>query len=170
MAINEILLQTLMQNNPGVSFGLEESYPLKSTYPDAVPLGPIMQLGAPGDPGAFSADTAAQTVSYWQNTEQQLLANPEATASSDTLLTYAHDAVAQANLLAAHDYSAEAEQAYGVASQLAPGSFEAVAGLSGVLYQTGQVNQAIQILNDFAQNNPSQQAAVDLQRSYLTSK
>lgn len=170
MSINERLLQTLMQNNPDFSFGLEESFPLKSTYPGAVPLGPIMQLGEQGNPGAFSADIAAQTVSYWQNSAEQLLANPEAAASSDTLLTYSHDAVAQANLLAAHDYSAEAEQAYNIARQLAPSSFEAVAGLSAVLYQTGQANQAIQILNDFAQKNPSQQAAVNLQRGFFTSE
>jgi len=170
MAVNEILLQTLMQNNPDLSFGLEESFPLKSTYPGAVPLGPIMQLGAQGDPGAFSADLAAQTVSYWQNTAQQLLANPEAAESPDTLLTYSHDVVAQANLLAAHDYSAEAEQAYNLASQLAPTSFEAVAGLADVLHQSGQANRAMQILNDFAQNNPSQQAAVNLQRCSLNAK
>lgn len=170
MSINEKLLQTLMQNNPYLSFGLEESYPLKSTYPGAIPMGPIMQLGAQGNSGAFSAETAAQTVSYWQNTAQQLLANPEAAGSSDTLLTYAHDAVAQANLLAAHDFSAEAEQAYNVASQLAPTNFEAVAGLSDVLYRKGQANQAVQILNDFALKNPGQQAAVNLHRSFLTSK
>jgi predicted Zn-dependent protease len=159
-----------MQNNPDSSFGLEESFPLKSTYPDAVPLGPIMQLGAQGNAGAFTADLAAQTVAYWQNSAQQLLANPEAAGSADTRLTYSHDAVAQANLLAAHDYPAEAEQAYNLASQLAPTNFEAVAGLSDVLYHTGQANQAIQILNDFAKKNPSQQAAVNLKQSFLSSK
>ena len=40
MAINERLLQTLMDKNPDFSFALEESFPLKSTYSNAVPLGP----------------------------------------------------------------------------------------------------------------------------------
>jgi hypothetical protein len=42
MAINERLLQTLMQKNPDLSFAVEESFPLRGTYPDAAPLGPLM--------------------------------------------------------------------------------------------------------------------------------
>jgi thioredoxin-like negative regulator of GroEL len=105
-----------------------------------------------------------------QNSAQQLLANPETAGSADTLKTYSHDAAAQANLLAAHDYPAEAENAYNLASQLSPTNFEPVAGLSDLLYQTGRANQAIQILNDFAQKNPTQQPAVTLHRNTLTSK
>jgi hypothetical protein len=48
MAINEILLQTLMQKNPDLSFAVQESLPLKGTYADAVPLGPLMELRAQG--------------------------------------------------------------------------------------------------------------------------
>jgi len=39
MTINEKLLQTLMEKNPGLSFAIQESFPLKGTYPDALPLG-----------------------------------------------------------------------------------------------------------------------------------
>src|SRR5437899_5063592 len=46
MAINERLLQTLMSKNPDASFAIEESFPFKSTYAGAVPLGPIMELRA----------------------------------------------------------------------------------------------------------------------------
>jgi hypothetical protein len=168
MAINENLFQMLMQNNPDVTFAIEQSWSFKSTYAGATPLGPIMQLGAPGSSSGFSSDTAQQAVTYWQNTTQQLLANPEAAGSSDTLLTYSHDAVTQAEMLAAHNFSAEAEQAYNLASQLAPTNFEPIAGLTTVLYQNGKSDQAIQVLNDFAQRNPNQQAAVDRQRTTLT--
>ncbi len=170
MAINELLFQMLMQNNPDATFAIEQSFPFKSTYAGATPLGPIMQLGAPGSSSGFTSDTAQQAVTYWQNTTQQLLANPESAGSADTLLTYSHDAVTQAEMLAAHDFSAEAEQAYNLASQLAPTNFDAVASHSTFLYQNGQTEQAIQILNDFAQKNPTQQAAVDRQRSLLTVK
>src|SRR3954465_12417429 len=46
MSINEKLFQTLMRNNPHLSFGMEESYPLKAVYGNAAPLGPIMDLGS----------------------------------------------------------------------------------------------------------------------------
>lgn len=42
MDINERLLLKLVDKNPELSFGLGESFPLKKTYADAVPLGPIM--------------------------------------------------------------------------------------------------------------------------------
>ena len=168
MAINENLFQRLVLQNPGVSFAIEQSFPFSSTYPGAVPLGPIMQVGSPVAALGLSPDTAQQAVSYWQNTTQQLLANPEAAGSADTLKTYSHDATTQADMLAANQQPGAAEQTYNLASQLSPTNFEAIAGLSTVLYQNGQPDQAIQILNDFAQRNPAQQAAVNQQRSTLT--
>ena len=41
MAINEQLLQTLLQKNPNATFALEETFPLKSLYASATNLGPI---------------------------------------------------------------------------------------------------------------------------------
>jgi tetratricopeptide (TPR) repeat protein len=165
MAINERLLQTLMQNNPDASFALEESFSLPSTYPGAVPAGPIMQLRAGQNP--VTPDVAAQTVNYWSTAAQNLMADPEAAGSPETMLLYSHEATAQANLLAADNYNSQAEQAYNLASQLAPTNFDAIRGLSTVLSQSGQTDQAIQILNDFAQKNPDQQAAVARQRNNL---
>ena len=170
MAINENLFQMLVQQNPDLTFGIEQSFPFKTTYAGAVPLGPIMQVGGAGNAAGLSPDTAQQAVSYWQNTTQQLLANPEAAGSADTLKTYSHDAVTQADMLAANQQPDAAEQAYSFASQLSPTNFEAIAGLSTVLYQNGKSDQAIQILNDFAQKNPTQQAAVDRQRTTLSAK
>src|ERR1041384_3505488 len=40
MTINEKLLQALMQKNPDLTFAMQESFPMKGTYADAVPLGP----------------------------------------------------------------------------------------------------------------------------------
>ncbi len=44
MAINERLLQMLMDKNPDLSFAIEQSFPMKSTYASATPIGPIMEL------------------------------------------------------------------------------------------------------------------------------
>ena len=48
MAINEKLLQTLMAKNPEMSFAIQESFPLKGTYADALPLGPAHGTARPG--------------------------------------------------------------------------------------------------------------------------
>jgi hypothetical protein len=154
MLINERLLQTLMQKNSDLSFAIEESFPFKGTYSDAVPLGPLMELGA--SQNAFTSQQAAQSLQYWQTTSQQVLADPETVNSDTALKSYSHDAVAAANLLAAHNFSSEAEQAYRLAAQLWPGNPESVSGLADVLAGTGHEDQAQQLLDDFAQKYPDQ--------------
>ena len=164
MAINERLLQTLMQKNPDSAFALEESSPLKGTYASAAPLGPIMELRAQGGQNALTADRATKALDYWRATTQQLLSDPEASNSLDTLRTYSHDATAQANLLASHNYNAEAEQAYNFASQLSPSNLEAVSGLSEILAKSGRTDQARQLLDDFARKNPAQRSEAETVR------
>jgi hypothetical protein len=167
MNINELLLQTLMKNNPEASFALEESFPLKSTYGDATLLGPIMELRAPDGPKALTQEQAAQSVNYWRNMAQQL--GPDADAPDGSLIrkTYSKMAAAQANLLADHNYSAEAEQAYRLANQLEPSSPEPVTGLSELLARTGRGQEARQVLDDFARSHPDQRASMDATSAWL---
>ena len=77
MAINEKLFQALMEKNPDASFAIEQSFPLESTYANATPLGPIMELRVRDEQNALTAERAAQSVDYWRATAQQLLADPE---------------------------------------------------------------------------------------------
>jgi thioredoxin-like negative regulator of GroEL len=80
-------------------------------------------------------------------------------------MTHSHDAVAAANLLAAHNYSVEAEQAYRLSSQLWPGNPEPVGGLSEILARTGRADEAHQLLEDFARKHPDQRAAAETIRA-----
>lgn len=59
MAINENLLQMLMDQNPNLPFALEESFPFKSTSASAAPLGPIMELRVQDVEQSFTAEAAA---------------------------------------------------------------------------------------------------------------
>jgi len=162
MAINEKLLQGIMAKNPDLSFAIQESIPLKGTYSDALPLGPLMELGAQSGQGSFTVERAAESLQYWQTTAQQVLADPEATGSPEALKSYSHDVVASANLLAAHDFNGEAEQAYRLAQQLCPYNPEPVSGLADVLVGTGREMEARQLLQDFADKYPNQKK--DLER------
>ncbi len=161
MAINERLLQTLMAKNPDLSFALQESFPLKGTYADAAPLGPLMELRAQDGQNSFTAERASESVDYWRNTARQVLADPEASGSPAALKSYSHDATAAANLLAAHDFTGQAEQAYRVASQLWPGNPEPVGSLAGLLASNGREDEARRMVEEFGRKYPDQQKALE---------
>jgi TolA-binding protein len=165
MLINEKLMQALMQKNPSLSFAMEESFPMKGFYADAAPLGPLMELNASSGQGAWTPEQAAQSLDYWKSTTAALQADPEAAGSDATLKTWSHDAVAAANLLSAHGYGAEAEQAYRYSAQLWPASPEAVNGLAQVLAENGRASEANQLLTDFVSKYPNERAAIEKARS-----
>jgi tetratricopeptide (TPR) repeat protein len=163
MAINNLLTQILLQKNPNLSFAMEESFPLSSTYTGSAPLGPIFELRT-GD--AMTADQASQSVNYWQNEAQNLQAEGETSAT--VLRSFSHDANAQGNLLANNDFPVEAGQAYQTALNIWPGSVEAITGLTRVLAQQGQFDQAGQVLDTFLQNNPQESQTVsNLRQTWL---
>jgi tetratricopeptide (TPR) repeat protein len=144
MMINERLLMTLMQNNPSLSFALEESFPLKGTYADAVPLGPVMQLGVTSQNG-LDADAAGQSVAYWQDTTRQLLSDPAASGSSDVLRAYAKMEVGQANVFVNHDLLTQAIETFRLADQLAPDSPEVVFGYVNLLLKQNRFADAMEV-------------------------
>ena len=161
MAINERLLHALMDKNPDVPFGIQESFPLTSTYPDAVPMGALMELRASDGAAAFTDERATQAVDYWKQRTQQLLGEPESAGSKEERLSFSHDAAAQAHLLASHDFTAQAEQAYRLASQLSPSNPEAAAGLAEMLTRAGKPEEAQQVIDAYVQKNPGQQKILD---------
>jgi len=161
MAINERLLAALMNKNPELSFAVQESFPLQGTYGDALPLGPLMELNARNDQNTFSPERATQTLDYWRTAAQQVLADFDTGGSENTLKSYAHDAVSAANLLAAHNFTSEAEETYRLATQLWPASPESVNRLADLLSATGRGDEATRLLADFSQKYPDQQKAVE---------
>jgi hypothetical protein len=166
MSINEKLLQKMMEKNPDRSFALQESFPMRNTYAEALPLGPLMELGAENAQNQFTSEHAAQSVDYWRSTTQTLLADPEAANSTYTLRAYSHDVNSTANLLASHNFMSQAEEAYRLASQIVPGNPEAVSGLANVLEHTGRATEARRLLEDFARRYPDN--AKELERIRCT--
>jgi hypothetical protein len=169
MAINERILQSIMQMNPDASFGLEESFPLKSTYADATTLGPITELRAADGPNALNADTAAQSLAWWQGTSQQLLSDPEATGSAPIMMTYSKMVDAQANLFVAHGLNDQAEQAFRISLQICPYSPEAVFGCVQLLMGENRPHDALAVAQSAVQADPKnkdfQTLAGQLQKS-----
>jgi hypothetical protein len=157
MAINERILQMIMQDNPDSPFGLQESFPLKSTYADAAPLGPIMELRAPDGQNALNADSASASLNYWQDQVQQLLADPAAADSPDCMKNYSKLTDAQANLFASHGLNDQAEQAFQLSLQICPSSPEAVYGYVGLLMGQNRAQDALAVAQSAAQADPGSQ-------------
>jgi hypothetical protein len=168
MDINERLLRALMDKNPEFSFALQESFPLKGTYADAAPLGPIMELRAQ-DQSTFTPERAAQCVDYWRGMADQLRAAPDDSSEQTASKSFSKLAVGQGNLLAERGLSAQAEQTYRIATEMYPGNVEAAIGLSEVLARTGRSEEARRLLGDFVQKFPNQRGAVDVSFS-ITSR
>jgi hypothetical protein len=156
MSINERIFQGILDKNPGMSFAVEESYPFLSTYGSAAPLGPLMELQSPNAQNGLTLDTAGDALDYWRVASEQLQTDAEAPEGSEVRRSYSHMAVAQANLLASHNYPAEAEATYRIAMELEPSSTEAVYGLSALLGQSGRLDEAQLLVNDFARSHPDQ--------------
>ena len=167
MSINEKILQEFMRKNPDLSFALEESSPLKSTYPGAAPLGPVMELRA-GEQDALTPERAAQSLDYWRQTAQQLANDPEAPPDSDARKAWAQMAMAQANLFADRDLGAQAEPIYRLASELSPGYLTPVGQLAQLFQRTGRANEAQQLLENFIRSHPDQRAAVEALRRQMS--
>jgi tetratricopeptide (TPR) repeat protein len=161
MAINERILAMLMEKNPGMSFALEESFPFKGTYADALPLGPLMELNARDENNTFTAERANQYLDHWRNSAQQILSDPESAGSSTALKSYSHDTSAAANFLAAHNFAGEAEQAYRLATQLWPENPEPIGGLADLLVRIGREDEARNLFQDFIQRYPDQKKEMD---------
>lgn len=165
MTVNELILRSIMDKNPGLSFAVNESSPMRGTYSDASPLGPLMELRADDEQ---KTERAQQALDYWRTTAGQVLADPENTESSAARKTYSHDLVSTANLLAAQHMDSGAEEAYRLSTQLSPSNIEAVTGLSEILLRTGRKSEADQLLQDFARRNPDKRTALETFQGSIT--
>jgi len=146
MAINERLVQALMDKNPNASFAMEESFPFNSAYAQATPLGPLLELRAAEVAGGISAERASMSAEYWRSTTQELLAQGVEALSSDTRDAYSKMLSAQAGLLAAQQHGAEAEQIFRLATNLTPSHPEPVFRLVELLMGQQRVGDAIEIV------------------------
>jgi hypothetical protein len=157
MSINERLFQSLMDKNPDTSFAIEQSFPFKSTYAAATPLGPIMELRVQDEQNALTPERAAQSIDYWRTTAQQLAGDPDQADLSAARQAWSKMASDQAALLLDHKFAAEAEQGFQVATQLYPASPEAIFQYVNLLLQQNRVAEAAQVAENGAKAAPENQ-------------
>ena len=154
MGINEKLFQLLMQKNPDASFAMEESFPFKSTFASATSLGPIMELRVQDEQNTLTRERAAQSADYWRTTAEQLLADSEAADSRYVRMAYSKLASSQAGLLLERGYTAEAEQAFRYANEIAPTSPESVYRYINLLIAQNRIQDAMPIAQNALRIEP----------------
>lgn len=157
MDINERILNFIIEKNPDRSFAMEESFPMKTTYEGARPLGPILELRA----GGSGTEQPGKTLDYWREASAQLLQNSEATESQEVLRTWSKMIVGQANLLAHNRNGPEAEEAYRLALQIVPRNTDAIISLSEHFASTGRPEAARELVTDFGRRNPDLKPDLD---------
>ncbi len=145
MAINEQLLQTLLQKNPNLAFALEGSFAFKSLYAGATTLGPITELRVTDTASALTAERAAQSLDYWRSTAQNLLADPDVTTTAPRD-AYVSLILGQANLFLDRNYPGEAEQAFQLANQVNPSNLPSVFGYVNLLTQQQRYDEARRVV------------------------
>lgn len=163
MDINERLVQMLMQKNPDLSFALQESFPLKSTYDNAMPLGPIMEIGVQ-DHSSFTQERAAESAAQWKGVAEQLRANPDDLNGETPLRSYSKLAVGQANLFAERGFFEAAEQTYRTALEMMPSYADATAALADLLQRNGRNDEARTLVDNFARDYPDKVEAMKKSR------
>ena len=145
MAVNERLLQMLMQKNPELSFAIEQSLPLKSTYAEAASLGPFMEIAIHDPQNALTSQRAAQSVNYWRTTTRQLLSDHEAAESRPVRLIYGKMAAEQAALLLSRSYPDEAEETFRFATEICPACPVAIYRYVSMLTEQKRFDDAIEV-------------------------
>src|SRR5258706_6178509 len=154
MAINEILLRTLMDKNPDASFAIEQSFAFKSMYPDTALLGPIMELRAPDAQNTLTPERATQALDYWRTTAQQLVNDSDTPLDSDPRKAYAKLAAEQAALLLDRNYAVQAEQIFRLSSELCPTMPEVVVGYVDLLKNQNRFDEALTVAQNAAKTDP----------------
>jgi tetratricopeptide (TPR) repeat protein len=160
MDINEGILKAFMKSNPDLTFAMEESFPFKSLYPNANPLGPIFEVGDKA-PATLSPQDANAALQYWQSTASELTSDPISVNSKEALKPYSHMAKAQAAFFNERGLTEQAERAYQIARQIYPGNIEAATGLADLYSKLGRPAESAKILDDFARAFPDQRKQID---------
>jgi hypothetical protein len=161
MSINEGLLSMLMEKNPSLSFALEESFPLKSTYEGALPLGPLLELRASKEPP--NRELVSSSVEQWRTMSHTVGSDAP---NSEVRKTYSHMAQAQGNYFSDQGFTAEAEQTWRLAREMCPANPEAVGSLYRLWKSDGRANEAESMLNTFARDYPEQSSSVESIRKH----
>lgn len=116
----------------------------------------------------LSAESAARALDYWNAAVQPLFSDPVASQSPDVLQTYSRDIAAQANLFAANNLSAQAEEGYRLATQLFPADAQTATAYANLLISQDRLADAAQVANNALKAAPDTKPVQELAQRIAT--
>jgi tetratricopeptide (TPR) repeat protein len=125
---------------------MEVSAPFTTLNIDAVPLGPILELGVKTDQSPLTAERAGQAVEYWRGAAEKLISDSQSYDALYPRLAYAKMATEQAELLLQRGFASEAEQALRLANEVGVASPDATFRLVGLLQKQERFDEAIAVI------------------------
>lgn len=169
-AVNQALLRSMLEKNPGVPITIADPAWAEALNLPAVPKGPVWEVVAGGGSAAetLTAANAADTLGFWKDTAARMQADAALPPESAARNAYARTAISQAAAFARNNLTAEAEQAYRVAREIAPASYEPMEQLTMFLVDAGRSEDAMGVLDEFIQQNEGQRYVAEELRKKLT--
>ncbi len=134
------------QNKFARAFYVEESFPLRWSYPYAVPDGLLIRLN-PTPLETLPPDAIAKDLTFWAEKTATLLADPTFRRDFDAQRAFSKLRTTTGNLYAFRQLYPEATIAYRESLRLNPISIEALRGLTQVLWAQGEFAEPVALLD-----------------------
>ena len=143
---HSIVTRLIWEKNRGEhDFFVEESFPLEWSYDHAEPHGLVYKIHR--EPlKALSAESVSRDFAFWETYAKRLLDNPDYAKDYDAQRSFSKLRATAGNLYRHRKMEAEAERAYRGALQLWPGNGESLNALSTMLWERGDFDGVLALI------------------------
>ncbi len=150
----EIVRWIFERNKTDHPFFVEESYPLRWSYPHAVPEGLVYRI-APEPLASLPREVIAADTAFWREKTATLLADPTFQRDFDAHRAFSKLRTTGGNLYEFRQLLPEATAAYRQSLALNPISIEALRGLTRVLWAQGNYDEPVTLLDQAIPLDPN---------------
>ena len=143
---HSLVTRLIWEKNRGAhEFFVEESFPLEWSYDHALPHGLIYRINK--EPlKEIPADVVKKDMEFWNDRIKTLLATPEFSQDYDAQRSFSKLRTTTAHLYQHRKLLKEAEVAYRQSLVLWPGNPESLNGLSGILWERGDYEGVVKLI------------------------
>lgn len=154
-APHSVVTRLIWEKNRGAhEFFVEESFPLEWSYDHALPHGLVYRINK--EPlKEIPADVVKKDMDFWADRVKALLATPEFSEDYDAQRSFSKLRTTTAHLYQHRKMLKEAEIAYRQSLVLWPGNPESLNGLSGLLWDRGDFDGVIKMLEPANNADPN---------------
>lgn len=145
------------KNKDKHEFFVEESFPLEWSYDHALPHGLVYQITKDPLP-EIPADVVKKDMEFWNSYADALLKNPEYEKDYDAQRSFSKLRTTTGNLYKHRKMLKEAELAYRQSLVLWPGNPESLSALSSLLWDRGDFDGVIKVLEPANASDPNNES------------